>query len=49
MSSAKLNVPVSVGVCVGTGSVLSDSDCSDGNGEAFAHEILQLFFESTLE
>lgn len=40
MSSAKLNVPVSIGVCVGTGSVLSDSGCFDGNGEAFAHEIL---------
>lgn len=49
ISSAKLNVPVSVGVCVGTGSLLSDSGWFDGNGEAFAHEILQLFFESTLE
>lgn len=49
ISSTKLNVPVSVSVCVGTGSLLSDSGCFDGNSEAFAHEILQLFFESTLE
>lgn len=33
-------------VSVGTGSLLSDSGCFDGNGEAFAPEILQLLVES---
>lgn len=36
ISSAKVNVPVPVGVSVGTDSLLSDSDCFDGTGEALA-------------